>query len=328
MRLEKLKKILNIVNPLNLLGMSSGIVFSVASLSVIFTYAAIPEVSPLHSSAYEDKADIKIVPEFQIVQKPTIIVKNPSGKAGLDIPRHIAANISRGNTRTMKLSLTFDGGYSGKETTGILDILKEKGIRTTVFLTGAFMVENPDIVRRIVSDGHEVGNHTMTHPHLTNYSKTAVHTTLEGVDRALLTKELGETKEVFKAITGKDMARLWRAPYGEINKEIISWALDEGFTHVGWTVDYKAKKSLDTLDWVADQASPLYLSAEGIREKIIDFEHESGLNGGIVLMHLGTNRNSERVSDILAGLVDELSLRGYSFAKVSELVADKNRLAR
>ena len=95
------------------------------------------------------------------------------GGPGLDT--HGLSDITRAATEEFAVSVTFDGGYDADEAGAVLDALKERGIRTTFFLTGIFIKRHPDIVRRIVSDGHEVGNHTMNHPHLTDYADTRSH---------------------------------------------------------------------------------------------------------------------------------------------------------
>ena len=97
------------------------------------------------------------------------------------------------------------------------------------------------------------------------------------------------------------MAPFWRAPYGEINREIREWAYREGYIHIGWTADYKRKESLDTLDWVEDSSSKYYLTSHEIKEKILNFGKDSnGLRGGIILMHLDTKRTTDKPSSLVA----------------------------
>ena len=116
---------------------------------------------------------------------------------------------------------------------------------------------------------------------------------------------------------------MWRAPYGEHNSQIRKWALDAGFRHVSWTYDPDTRMSLDTLDWVADKDSGLYLSSEQIVDKILSFDRktEQGLKGGIILLHLGSERIEDPFFPNLAGLLDELEGRGYSVGSVSSLLS-------
>jgi len=236
--------------------------------------------------------------------------------------RPAPVNVTRGGLRGMEVAITFDGGYEAEDAGVILDALKERSIRTTIFLTGSFIRMYPGIVRRIVRDGHEVGNHTMSHPHLTGFEKNYRQETLDGVDREFLAGELARAARLFRETTGVEMAPLWRAPYGEVNAELMGWALDEGYLHVGWTYDYKTRESLDTRDWVRDRSSRLYLSAAEIKRRILGFGRgAAGVRGGIILMHLGTGRRRDKASSVLPEMLDALMQRGYRFVKVSEMIA-------
>lgn len=251
-----------------------------------------------------------------------------------DIPRPDAAytvpagltDITRGPVERMEISFTFDGGAEAEDASTILDALQDRDIQTTMFVTGQFIRKYPGIVRRMVLDGHEVGNHTMTHPHLTDYAVNSTHKTASGVDKALVAKELRETAAIFKETTGTEMAPFWRAPFGEINETIRRWAFEEGYLHVGWTTDYQAGESLDTLDWVHDRSSRLYRSPDRIKVRVLGFgKNRGGLNGGIVLMHLGSERTDDKASSRLPEMFDELASMGYSFVKVSRLVETDGR---
>ena len=235
--------------------------------------------------------------------------------------RRMDPEINRGTTGEMDISVTFDGGgyESDEEAEAILSTLRERSIKATIFLTGLFIRKYPAIVREMVRDGHEIGNHTLDHPHLTDFSLTLRQTTSPGIDKSFVEKELRGAAELFRAATGAEMAPLWRAPYGDINGAIRDWAFDSGYVHVGWTYDAKKKESLDTLDWVYDRRSRLYRTSSKIKERILNFgKGSAGLNGGIILMHLGTLRKDDRASDILGEMLDALAEKGYRFVKVSE----------
>lgn len=230
-------------------------------------------------------------------------------------------DIDRGSYDKKEISLTFDGGSGEKHARDILKILKQKQIVTTLFLSGSFIIKYPELVLEMVEDGHEVGNHTFTHPHLTSFDDNWRHDTLPGVDKDYILEELLRTAKVFKNVTGRDMAPVWRAPFGEVNKKILQWGYEAGFTHVFWTRDKKRKESLDTLDWVSDKGSRFYHTAEEIKDKVLRFgKGDKGLNGGIVLMHLSTERNTDLPHLRLGEIIDTLREKGYRFVTVSKLI--------
>ncbi len=238
-------------------------------------------------------------------------------------------DLDSGIASEMKIAVTFDGGSRDNHAEEILDALAERGIKTTFFLAGQFIKRFPDTVKRILKDGHEVANHTRNHPHLTSYETNFRQNTLPGVTREFLLKELREADLIYTAITGKKMSPYWRAPYGEVNVQLIEWAADEGYIHVGWTTDHDRKKSLDTLDWVSDEESDLYLTSEEITKRILSYDDSGdGLRGGIVLMHLGSHRTTDRYSSSLGDLIDSVTAKGYELVKVSELFERKRSALR
>jgi peptidoglycan/xylan/chitin deacetylase (PgdA/CDA1 family) len=138
----------------------------------------------------------------------------------------------------------------------------------------------------------------------------------------LLLKELTGNEELFHLLTGREMVKLWRAPYGEQNETIRRWAGNSAYRHVSWTYDPKTRKSLDGLDWVSDRGSALYLSSSQIVNKILSFDNETemGLAGGIVLLHLGSERSSDPFHPKLGHLLDRLQEKGYKVGSVGELL--------
>jgi peptidoglycan/xylan/chitin deacetylase (PgdA/CDA1 family) len=195
------------------------------------------------------------------------------------------------------------------------------GVRATIFLTGQYIARYPDLVRRMVRDGHEIGNHTFSHPHLTTFALDRRQDTLPGVTRDLVQDELRRTARLFEEVTGAAISPYWRAPYGEHNREIRRWAEELGYLHVGWTRDLAAREDLDTRDWVADPRSPIYYRAEEVRERILNFGKgtTAQANGGIILLHLGTRRRQDRVDGELPAIIDGLRMQGYDLVPVSEL---------
>ncbi len=234
----------------------------------------------------------------------------------LSSPTPMIPTLTRGNMGRKEIAFTFDAGSNAKVASEILDLLKEQNIQSTMFLTGQFVESNAEIVKRIASAGHEVGNHLMKHDHLID--PKSMRTALT---RQELMVQLHQVEKRYEAVTGRSMSKLWRAPYGEINQEIIDWASSMGYTHVGWT--RSGKLSLDTLDWVADPKSSLYRTPDEIMNRILAFEKadHNGLNGGIVLMHLGSERpTNEMPHRKLSQLFDQLFKKGYKGVTVSEVL--------
>ena len=222
-------------------------------------------------------------------------------------------DLTRGPSDRPDILVSFDGGSSDRGASAILDALAARGIRTTIFLSGEFIRRYPDLARRIAADGHEVGNHTDTHPHLTTYSGNGRQTTRLGIDRAFVVGELVRTARLFRETTGQTMAPIWRAPFGEHNAEIRRWAAEAGYWHVGWT---GGRSGLDGLDWVSDPRSRAYQPADRLLARLVSHAE----NGGIVLLHLGSDRE-EPVAARIGMLFDGLRARGFRFARASEFLA-------
>ena len=230
-------------------------------------------------------------------------------------PRSVPPPSAAGEEKPIVVS--FDAGSSDRGAAEILDALRGRGIRTTIFLTGQFIRRYPELTRRIAEDGHEVGNHTWDHPHLTTYAADGRQTTRPGVTEESVRDELLRTASLYRETTGRGMAPLWRAPFGEENAEIRQWALRAGFAHVSWT--HGGASSLDALDWVSDPGSPRYRSSERVISRLL----ASARPGGIILMHLGSDRD-DPVGGHLPRLLDTLASEGYRFSTASELIASGN----
>ncbi len=229
-----------------------------------------------------------------------------------------AVNRMQGPRDKPHIALTFDAGSTNKRAEKVLNVLREKGIITTIFVTGKFIKNYPETVKNIVAEGHEVGNHTYSHLHLTTYDDNMRHHTAPGVTREILQEELLTTKNLFEKLTGKSMAPWWRAPYGEHNQQIREWAGLVGFKHVDWT---RSPQNFDILDWVIDENSKNYRDAETMLKTLtsLDGGQLGRANGGIVLMHLGTERHKDFPDEILPMAIDIIRDQGYKFVTISSM---------
>ncbi len=220
-----------------------------------------------------------------------------------------AFNLTRGPRNQKVILLSFDGGSSDEAADEILSTLEARHLRTTVFLTGAFIERFPNVVRRIVADGHEVGNHTFDHPHFAPNYRRDPHWS-----EARVQDELLRADAAFFHLTGRPMDPLWRSPYGENTKEIRAWAEEVGFRHVGWS------EGADSLDWATTQDRRLYRSGGAILDKLhARMEHDG--DGLIVLMHLGSGRpEPDRPAARLGAFIDQARAEGWRFVTASEML--------
>jgi len=213
-----------------------------------------------------------------------------------------------------RIAITFDGNASSNRTAELLDLLHRHDLKVTLFVTGQFIERYPEIVRRAVLAGHEIGNHTYSHPHLTTYAKNRNHRLLPGVTRRSFQSDLRRTEAAFRAATGNAMQPLWRAPFGEENRLLRGWALEMGYLHVRWSS--LQGESLDSRDWIADEHSSLYQSSSTIMERLLGFPE---LEGGIILMHLATERKEPPWSE-LPLFLETLEDRGLEPTQVTRLL--------
>ena len=207
--------------------------------------------------------------------------------------------IERTGAKPNELALTFDDGPDPDWTPKILDILKAKGVHASFFIIGDSAEAYPDLVRRLLEEGHDVGNHTFTHPNLGE------------MPDEIVTLEINATQRLFEALTGRSM-RLFRAPYlGDAEPttadEIvpIQIAQSMGYFSVGLHVDPN--------DW---QRPPADVIVQRTIEQVTDPNPD--IRGHIILLHDSGGDRSETVA-ALPKLIDALRAKGYSFVTVSEL---------
>lgn len=177
--------------------------------------------------------------------------------------------------------LTFDQGYENGYTAAILDTLKEKGVKATFFVVGDYAKRNEELVKRMIDEGHTVGNHTMSHYSMPDLSQSEC------------AEEINSLHEYVKEHYGYEMALL-RPPMGEFSEASLAYTQECGYETVLWSFAYA--------DWdVNAQPDP----AQAM-EKIISAAH----NGAIYLLHSVSQTNAE----ILGEVIDRLREQGYTFA--------------
>lgn len=291
--------------------------------------APVAPPQPPPSSATQEAArpvprETPAVPALSVPPPPTVHPVAPPAPRPRPVPRIVADDFTRGSLAIPEVAFTFDGGDEPNVTDAILDVLRARGIRATMFLTGQFIRRYPEVVRRMLADGHEIGNHTDSHPHLTTYAQNHRQQTLASVTQEFLVGQFRRAEDSFRSLTGQPMAPYWRAPFGEHNAEIRAWAVEAGYRLISWTHGAGMAEDLDTRDWVADRSSRIYRTSNEIATRILEFGRgrPEGLNGGIVLMHLASHRRTDRPHESLPYILKTLQGRGYRLVTISELLAD------
>jgi peptidoglycan/xylan/chitin deacetylase (PgdA/CDA1 family) len=217
-------------------------------------------------------------------------------------------NLLRGPKGERRICMTFDGGSTAEVAVDVLDALHDHGIRTTIFLTGDFIKKYPDLVLRMIKEGHELGNHTMTHPHMAPRMKRDPRWTKE-----LIQKELLDADRAFYRLTGRPMDPYWRSPFGENTAEIRKWAEELGYRHVDWS------EGADTLDWATVKEYNLYRNGTATIERLERRMKKSDGDGLIVLMHLGSLRPAfDRPAKYLGPFMDRAIKDGWHFVCIGE----------
>lgn len=186
--------------------------------------------------------------------------------------------------------LTFDCGYENGNTEPILDALKKHNAQATFFVVGHFLETAPDLVKRMVEEGHAVGNHTYHHPDMSAIS-----------DLAAFQKEMDDVADLFREITGKELSPYYRPPQGKCNVANLRMAQEIGYNTIFWSLAY--------VDWNQDD-QPTH---EEAFDKLTTRVHP----GAVVLLHNTSQTNGE----ILDELLTKWEEMGYSFRPLVDLVA-------
>lgn len=193
------------------------------------------------------------------------------------------------------VALTFDAGANAAGLPKILSTLSAKGVAGTFFLTGNWVEANPGGVGQIVSAGHRVANHSMTHPGF------------NGLNGAQITQQVRGAEQVILA-AGADPKPLFRFPFGERDARTIAAVNDLGYVSVRWTVD--------TLGWKG--------TSGGVNAQIVADRTLAALQPGeIVLMHIGSNPDDGTTldADALPQIIDRISAAGYGFVSLDALLS-------
>lgn len=195
-----------------------------------------------------------------------------------------------GNSDEKVLYLTFDAGFENGCTEPILDALAAHQASAAFFLVGNYLEQNPDLVRRMVAEGHTVGNHSYHHPDMSAIT-----------NEADFTAELRSLETLYEQVTGQAMPRYYRPPRGDYSETNLAMAQKLGYRTVFWSLAY--------VDWLQDQQP----DEEAALEKLIRRTHP----GAVVLLHSTSSTNAH----ILDRLLSAWEQAGYRFGTLDELFA-------
>lgn len=186
-----------------------------------------------------------------------------------------------------EIALTFDDGPDLVYTPQILNKLKNYGVKATFFLLGENAERYPNMVKRIVQEGHIVGNHTYNHPNLLKVSDEEYQ------------NQIRKTEEILRKLIGYD-PKFIRPPYGIITENQLRWATEQNFMIVQWSVD--------TLDWKG-------LSADKITDNVLG----NAFPGSVLLQHSAPGGHLQGSVDALDRIVPELTAKGARFVTLPNM---------
>lgn len=202
-----------------------------------------------------------------------------------------AEPVRSGPVERQAIALTFNVDWGEELLPVILSVLKANEVRATFFITGRWAKKFPELVQQIASQGHEVGNHGFSHPHVDNLNQAANQ------------QEIKQTEALLRKLAGPLAAPLYAPPYGEHKSHVVAAAGALGYTTILW--------SIDTIDWQKGRTPAVVL------EKVTGKAH----NGAIVLMH-----PTPASARALPVMIERLRQQGYQLIPVGELLSIRNSL--
>lgn len=212
----------------------------------------------------------------------------PTGNASVEELKQYDAHYVGDNTEKV-IYLTFDAGYENGNTQPILDALKKHNVPATFFVVGHYLESAPELVKQMVADGHFVGNHTYHHLDMSSIAS-----------KESFEKEMRDVENLFKEITGTELAHFYRPPQGKYNINNLKMAQELGYDTFFWSLAY--------VDWYQDKQP----TREEAFKKLVGRIHP----GAIVLLHSTSKTNGE----ILDELLTRWEEMGYTFRTLEDFV--------
>ena len=248
-------------------------------------YAVLPRLrDAVHTNAFKNGLFLLGILAFaqacRLLAPQSVSVSGSSAANGRQLPIYCV------QTDQKKVALTFDAAWGNEDTQKILDILKEKNVHATFFMTGGWVKNYPEDVKAILAAGHDLGNHSENHKNMSQLSSDEQK------------QELLSVHERVRQLTGYEMF-LFRPPYGDYDDSVVLTARECGYYPIQWDVD-----SLDWKDYGTD----------AILDRVLNHSHLD--NGSIILCHNGAKYTAQALERLITGLQE----KGYRIVPVSELI--------
>jgi peptidoglycan/xylan/chitin deacetylase (PgdA/CDA1 family) len=219
--------------------------------------------------------------------RPKAESKNPQLVPGVSAP---FGEVVRGPRGKSEIAITFDAGANAECFDDLISALAAAHVHSTFFITGNFAQRHEPCAKAITKYGHELGNHTWSHPNLTKQSDEIVR------------EEITRAEALLTDISGQSPRPRFRAPFGERNDRVLQIAANLGYRSIYWTID--------SLDSVEPRKSPEFLINR------ITSRTDAELDGAIILMHVG----EKSTADALPIIIADLQRRGFKLVTVSTLL--------
>lgn len=224
--------------------------------------------------------------------------------------------IVRGDISRKTLAMVFTGDEHGEGTASILDALRERTLKAAFFVTGNFLRQPPlrKLVERAIDEGHYVGPHSNSHPLYCLWDDRGKTLVTEKFFKEDLSKNLMELKRL--GALGDKRPLLFIPPYEWYNQDQVDWCRAIGVTLINFTPGSGSNRDY------APEGDPRFVPSRAIYDDILAHEAKApdGLNGFMLLMHLGSGRK-DAFHPFVGPLCDELARRGYSIVRIDELLA-------
>ncbi len=209
---------------------------------------------------------------------PTATTSEPS------LPHTDLKEIIKGDTSKKQVIITINAGFGERSADGILTALAKRKMKATFFLVGEWVLDHPELTKRIAREGHEVFNHSYSHPDYTKLTSEEIKEDLQKMDEALF------------QVVGIHSKPYYRAPFGYRNEKVNLAAQEAGYQHIYW--------SIDSIDWREGETE------KSIKKRVLDHLHP----GAIILLHIG----DIPTGDVMDEMLTEIEERGYELVSLTE----------